>query len=125
MFKFKKRSARGIIPMQHYSEPVPSRDTPSAKMTITGEGSAQASDSVITDNVDAGAVQEPLVLDFATMHNGDYTKDQGALLTPPHSQKANRENQDHWLSDEERDTTPAPAPPDFTRRGIHIPSRTR
>jgi hypothetical protein len=122
MFKFKKRSARGTIPMQHYSQPVPSKDTTSAKMTIAGEGSAHAPHSVIADNVDA---QEPLVLDFATMHNEYYTKEQGAPLTPPPSQKADPENQDRWLSDEERDTTPAPAPPDFTRRGIHIPSRTR
>jgi hypothetical protein len=111
--------------MQDYTHPVPRMATSSDQMRIVGEDSAQVSHSVVADNVDAGAVEEPLVLDFAAMHNGFDTKDQSPPLTPPPSQKASGENYDHWLSDEERDTPTAPAPPDFTRRGIHIPSRTR
>lgn len=95
-------------------------------MGIAGDAPAQASDSVITDQADAGAVNEPLVWDFAAMHDG-YTKEQSPPLTPPHSHETRREHQDTWIPDEEQQAGPsrAPAPPDFTRRGIHIPSRTR
>jgi hypothetical protein len=125
MFKIKKRSARGTISMQDNLHPGNHRAISSAKMVIDGEDLAQAPHSVITADVDAGAVHEPLVLDFAAMHDGYDTKGQSPPLTPPPSQKASRDQQGSWLSDEERDTTTAPPPPDFTRRGIHIPSRTR
>lgn len=90
-------------------------------MGIVGEDMAQAYDSVT--HPDTGAVNEPLVLDFAAMHDGHDTKQQSPPLTPPPSQKASRD-QDSWLSDEDITTT-APAPPDFTRREIHVPLRTR
>ncbi|KAH7406176.1 hypothetical protein DE146DRAFT_609311 [Phaeosphaeria sp. MPI-PUGE-AT-0046c] len=79
----------------------------------------------MTDQADVGAVNEPLVWDFAAMHDG-HTKDQEPPLTPPHSHKTSREHQDTWLPGEEEESGPAraPPPPDFTRRGIHIPSRT-
>lgn len=127
MFKFrKKRSAHGINYVQTYTPSGSHKATTSAKMGIAGDAPAQASDSVITDQADAGAVNEPLVWDFAAMHDG-YTKEQSPPLTPPHSHKTRREHQDTWIPDEEQQAGPsrAPAPPDFTRRGIHIPSRTR
>jgi hypothetical protein len=111
--------------MQDYTQRGPSRAASSPQMRIAGEDSAQPSHSVMAGHVDAGAVEEPLVSDFAAMHNGFDTKDQSPPLTPPPSQKASGENYDHWLADVEQDTPTAPAPPDFTRRGIHIPSRTR
>jgi hypothetical protein len=125
MFKFKKRSAHGINPVHKYSSYSPGTVSTSAKMEIAGDVPAQASDSVITADADAGAVNEPLVLDFAAMHD-DHTKEQSPPLTPPPSHKTSHER-DQWLSDEDRDTPSitAPPPPDFTRRGIHIPSRTR
>jgi hypothetical protein len=113
--------------MQDYTQPVPSGASSSPQMRIAGVDSAQPPHGVMADYVYAGAVEEPLVLDFAAMHNGFDTKDQSPPLTPPPSHKASGENYDHWLSDDERHTptATAPAPPDFTRRGIHIPSRTR
>lgn len=125
MFKFKKRSARVIKSMHNYSPSSPSGATSSAKMGIADEHHAYADDSV-TANADAGAVNEPLVLDLGAIYDG-YDKVQSPPLTPPPSQKASQEQPDRWLSDDEQDSrvAPAPAPPDFTRRGIHIPSRTR
>lgn len=95
-------------------------------MGIAGDAPAQASDSVMTDQADAGAVNEPLVWDFAAMHDGD-TKESSPPLTPPPSNKTSRDQEDIWSPDEEQEAGPsrAPPPPDFTRRGIHIPSRTR
>jgi hypothetical protein len=126
MFKLKKRSARALNAMQSYTGSVPSKATASAVMGNAGETPAEASGSVMNANVDDGAFNEPLVVDFASMHDG-HTKAQSPPLTPPPSQHITREEQDSWYSDEDYDTgaAPAPAPPDFTRRGIHIPSRTR
>jgi hypothetical protein len=91
-----------------------------------GKVAAHSNGSVINANADDGAINEPLVVDFASMHDG-HTKASSPPLTPPLSQHLTREEKDSWFSDEEYDTgiSPAPAPPDFTRRGIHIPSRTR
>ncbi|KAL5118348.1 hypothetical protein ACEQ8H_003697 [Pleosporales sp. CAS-2024a] len=74
---------------------------------------------------EAEAVNEALVLDFGAIYDGA-TSRQRPLLTPPHSQKPSQDRLPRWASDEEHHGTqlPAPAPPDFTRRGIHIPSRT-
>lgn len=70
----------------------------------------------------AGAIDEPLVHDFAAMQDGRGTRVQEPPLTPPSSdQKPSLERQDSWLSDEDS----APAPPDLSRRGIHVPLRTR
>ncbi|KAH5315445.1 hypothetical protein HBI12_128910 [Parastagonospora nodorum] len=91
-------------------------------MGIASEHHAYADDSA-TANADAGAVNEPLVLDLGAIYDG-YDKVQSPPLTPPPSQKASQEQHDRWLSDDEQDSRVAPAPPDFTRRGIHIPSRT-
>jgi hypothetical protein len=125
MLKLKKRSARGINAMQSYTATLRGKATP-ADMGTAGEVPAQAHGSVINAHADDGAINEPLVMDFAAMHD-DHTKAQSPPLTPPASQHITREEQDSWFSDGENDTgaAPAPAPPDFTRRGIHIPSRTR
>jgi hypothetical protein len=126
MFKLKKRSARALNAMQSYTGSAPSKATPSARIGNAGEDPIQAGGSVINANGDDGAIDEPLVVDFASMHD-EHTKAQSPPLTPPPSQHITREEQDSWYSDEDYDTgaAPAPAPPDFTRRGIHIPSRTR
>ncbi|KAH8726786.1 hypothetical protein GQ44DRAFT_649836 [Phaeosphaeriaceae sp. PMI808] len=95
-------------------------------MGILGEELAQDDVNVIAPhNANAGAVNEPLV-DFSVMHDGHDTRAQSPPLTPPLTGHTSLtlERQGSWLSDEERDTKTAPAPPDFTRRGIHIPSRT-
>ncbi|KAF2823354.1 hypothetical protein CC86DRAFT_298701 [Ophiobolus disseminans] len=47
-------------------------------MGIVGEEEARAYDSVISSQVDAGAIHEPLVLDFATMSDGHDTKERKA-----------------------------------------------
>lgn len=122
MFKFRKRLARGIDTTQDGSTSKPCKATTSAGMGSTGD-EARANDSVINDQTDGGAVHEPLVLDFATMHDGHQTKHQNPPLTPPPSQNASQDP-DNWFADADQDTPAAPAPPDFTRRGIHIPSRT-
>jgi hypothetical protein len=126
MFKLKNLSARGINILHKNTAPVHGKATPSSGMGSAGEVPAYASGSVINANADDGAINEPLVVDIASMHD-EHTKAQSPPLTPPPSQHLTREEQDSWLSDEEYDTgiLPAPAPPDFTRRGIHIPSRTR
>ena len=86
-------------------------------------------DSVMTPpkaaaNLDSngdGAVNEPLVLDFATMHDGQDLNESKTPLTPA-SSRPDLERSESWLSE---DDIAAPAPPDFTSRGIHVPLRTR
>jgi len=114
--------ARGVANTQDKSSSNPSKATTSAGMGSIGD-EVQAYDSVIASQADGGAAinTEPLVLDFATMHDG-HTTHQNPPLTPPHSQNASQD-QDSWLT-EDQDSSTAPAPPDFTGRGIHIPSRT-
>ncbi|KAH7402721.1 hypothetical protein BKA66DRAFT_404020 [Pyrenochaeta sp. MPI-SDFR-AT-0127] len=73
------------------------------------------------DGTRDGAVNnEPLVLDFATLHNQQDSNEKKAAL-PPATTMSNHERSESWLSD---DDSAAPPPPDFTRRGIHVPSRT-
>jgi hypothetical protein len=71
--------------------------------------------------INEGAVNEPLVHDFASMHDGSNKHEGNPPLTPP-ADGSEFERPSGWLSDDE---ATAPPPPDFTRRGIHIPSRTR
>ncbi|KAH7073379.1 hypothetical protein FB567DRAFT_611632 [Paraphoma chrysanthemicola] len=125
MFKFKKRSTDGSASKKSFISSRSRKAMDSAEMGIVGENSAESQHNVMSAHADAGAIHEPLVLDFAAMHDGFVTKGQSPPLTPPTSQKATRDN-NSWLSDDERDsaTSPAPAPPDFTRRLIHVPSRT-
>jgi hypothetical protein len=128
MFKFKKRSARGINSMQSYLPSTPGKGSTSAKMGSADENPAHADDSVIPAIADTGAFHEPLVMDFDSIYDG-HTRVQSPPLTPPPSHKASQEQQNTWLSYEDEDKTvtlaPAPAVPDYTPRGIHIPSRTR
>jgi hypothetical protein len=78
-----------------------------------------------TDQTHEGAMNEPLVLDFAAMHDEHNAQEHTPPLTPTSpAQTIIHEPQTSWLSYEDQDST-APAPPDFTRRGIHIPTRTR
>lgn len=72
------------------------------------------------DHGDAhGPFHEPLVMDFATMHDGINASNPQAAA-PPFEADA------HWLSD---DDTAAAAPPDISVRNRdishHVPSRTR
>lgn len=122
MLMFKKRSAHGKASTQNYTPSRPRTATEFAEMAIEGVDTDLVYGSVIAPQADAGAVNEPLVLDFAAMHDGHDTKHTSPPLTPPSSQKENREKES-WLSDNEVVT--APAPPDFTRREIHVPLRTR
>jgi hypothetical protein len=114
--------------MQSYSPSTPGKASTSAKMGSADENPAHADDSVIPAIADTGAFHEPLVLDFGSIYDG-HTRVQSPPLTPPPSHKASQEQQNTWLSYEDEDTTvtpaPAPAVPDYTPRGIHIPSRTR
>ncbi|KAL6705869.1 hypothetical protein ACN47E_006329 [Coniothyrium glycines] len=73
-------------------------------------------------NVDARHINgdvEPLITD-AAIKNEESTKEQKPPLTPPTIGKLNLDRQGSWLSDDEA----APPPPDFTRRDIHVPTRT-
>jgi hypothetical protein len=126
MFKFKRRSTDGLAFKKPFISFKARKAMDAAEMGIVGEDSARSNHGVMSAHADAGAINEPLVLDFAAMHDGIVTRGQSPPLTPPPSQQATHD-QNNWLSDDERDpaTSPAPAPPDFTRRGIHIPSRTR
>jgi hypothetical protein len=123
MFKIRRRLAHGTASAQRPSPSEPCRPTTSAEMGIGGD-EAYAYDSVISSHTDGGAVNEPLVVDFAAMSDGYDNRVLGPPLTPPPSQKASHD-QDSWFPDEERGPSTAPAPPDFTSRDIHIPSRTR
>lgn len=89
--------------------------------TAVDVDSVMTSSNANSNNGD-GAIHEPLVHDFAVaaMHNDEASSERGPILTPP-ANEPGLERTSSWLSDEE---TAAP-PPDFTRRGIHIPSRTR
>ncbi|KAI4929356.1 uncharacterized protein J4E92_005020 [Alternaria infectoria] len=86
-------------------------------------------DSVMAPDTDAhpnvtngsgGAFNEPLVLDFATMQDASDSNARSAPLSPV-TRPADPERRESWLSDDE--TAPAPQI-DFTRKDIHIPSRT-
>lgn len=93
-------------------------------MGSIGESIPAFVDSVMTSNGGAehtDGTGEPLVVDFATMHDTN-TKEQPPPLTPTTSGKPSRDREASWLSDDE---TTAPPPPDFTRRDIHVPTRTR
>lgn len=76
-------------------------------------------DAKLDGNVD-NAINEPLVLDFATMHDGQDLKESEPPLTPDGS-RPDFERSASWLSEDD----PAAPPPDFTSRGIHVPLRTR
>lgn len=135
MFKHKRRSFHGIYSSTQ-SVPI-SRSANAAdtvKVSSMGSTDAQArayyvdsvmagsspdSDAKVDRDVD-GPVNEPLVVDFAAMHDEHSINGSNAPLVSP-STRANGS----WISD---DDTAAAAPPDFSgRRDIshHIPLRTR
>ncbi|KAF1841649.1 uncharacterized protein K460DRAFT_170803 [Cucurbitaria berberidis CBS 394.84] len=78
-----------------------------------------SADADLNGNGD-GAVDEPLVHDFAAMHDRQDSIESKAPLTPA-SSRPDPHRSGSWLSE---DDTVAPPPPDFTRRLIHVPSRT-
>ena len=83
-------------------------------------------DSVMASESDAkiNGNGEPLVLDFATIYDEhDPAGYRAPPLTPPDVRPYSTSRRGSWLSG--RDITPAPSPPDLTRRDIHVPTRTR
>lgn len=97
--------------------------------SVDAESSASIDSVIKAPDVDAnkvndsneGAINEPLVLEIAAMLDGHDTNSKSPPMTPI-ARRPDPDPSESWLSDDE---TAAPAPPDFTRRGIHIPSRTR
>lgn len=134
MFKHKRRSFRGICSSAR-SAPIsrPGNAADTVKVSSMGSTDAQApgyyvdsvmagsspdSNAKVHGDVD-GPVNEPLVMDFAAMHDEHSINGHNAPLASP-SSKVNGS----WLSDDDT----AAAPPDFSgRRDIshHIPLRTR
>ncbi|KAF2856761.1 hypothetical protein T440DRAFT_494560 [Plenodomus tracheiphilus IPT5] len=117
-FKHEKRTARGIYSPKQISNIFKGSSTSinSAGTGKAGEGAQAYVDSVMTPNSDGNG--EPLVVDFAIMHDEHASNERMAPRTPG---KSNLDPEGHWLSD---DDIAAPPPPDFTRRDIHVPSRT-
>lgn len=119
IFKHPKRSAHGFYSTKSNANPSKASSR-QANMDMAGETPAHLPvDSVITPNAHGNG--EPLVLDFATMHDAHSSKGPDTSQIPL-SVRPTPERQSSWLSD---DDIAAPPPPDFTRRDIHVPSRTR
>lgn len=131
MFKHKRRSAHGFFSSAQpvpISRPIDAADT--VKASSMGSVGEQAQtyygDSVIagaSPKVNAkvhgdfdGRVDEPLVMDFATLHDGINPS------TPPIASPSSRADES-WPSDD--DITAAAPPPEFSGRDIHVPLRTR
>jgi hypothetical protein len=132
LFKNKMRSAHGVFSSKRPTDPARTSNTTinSAKMGSSTELAPAYVDSVMAPDTDAhpnvtngsgGAFNEPLVLDFATMQDASNSNTRSAPLSPV-TRPADPERRESWLSDD--DTAPAPQI-DFTRKDIHIPSRTR
>ncbi|KAF1934216.1 uncharacterized protein M421DRAFT_415262 [Didymella exigua CBS 183.55] len=132
VFKHKRRSAHSVYSTTQ-SHPIPRPTDAAVTFKASSMGSAgEQSPAYYVDSVIAGAspdadakvhgdaqgpFHEPLVMDFATMHDG--INGSNAPLASP-SSKADAS----WLSD---DDTAAAAPPDISvRRDIshHVPLRT-
>jgi hypothetical protein len=124
IFKHPGRAAHGFFSSrQSNSARSSSTNINSAKMGSIGEAAPAHVDSVMTPDAEGQHINtnaEPYVVDFATMHDAN-ADEQKPPLTPTIG-RPDLERQGSWLSDDE---TTAPPPPDFTRRDIHIPSRTR
>jgi hypothetical protein len=133
MFKNKRRSAHGF-----FSSPqVPAISAPTNFVKISGMGSLgerpATANSVMTEPVldrqngidDGGATGEPLVQDFEQL-DSDFDADlqeSPTPRTPTLRNEAFLPLASHPVGSPSEDI--APPPPDFTRRGIHIPTRTR
>lgn len=86
----------------------------SAQVEAAGEGAQASVDSVMIPKSPA----EPYVVDFAMMHDEEASAEPKSPQSPV-GIKYDLDGQ--WLPEDDI----APPPPDFTRRDIHIPSRTR
>lgn len=75
---------------------------------------------------DSSAVGEPLVEDVDQVHSDHDASIYEPLQTPsaPIASTNFQPLRSHPIASSS-DEDPAPPPPDFTRRGIHIPTRTR
>jgi len=142
MFKHRRRSAHGYLS----SPQTPTISSPTNFVRLSGMGSVREGslarspvNSPVTaapTNADAGndemtgdsgAVGEPLVHDFGQLHQ-EYqvgTLQEAAAHAPPTKAPTPlRPLSSHPVASVDEDSI-APPPPDFTRRGIHIPTRTR
>jgi len=75
---------------------------------------------------DGGAVGEPLIQHVQQVHSDSEIdeKIQDPPMTPPINTSFFQPLSSHPIETSSPEE-PAPPPPDFTRRGIHIPTRTR
>jgi len=78
-----------------------------------GEGAPASVGSAMTPH----SIAEPYVVDFAVMHDEETSDERIDPRTPARS---NLGPEGQWLPEDDI----APPPPDFTRRDIHVPSRT-
>jgi hypothetical protein len=129
MFTHKKRSAHGIYSSTQ-SAPIPPDTVKASSMGSVGEhaptyyvdsviaGASPDVDAKVQGELDGPVNHEPLVMDFAAMHDEHSINAPNAPFATPSSRADGS-----WLSDDDT----AAAPPDFSRRDIshHIPLRTR
>ncbi|KAF2814695.1 uncharacterized protein BDZ99DRAFT_515473 [Mytilinidion resinicola] len=130
---FKRRSAHGL-----FSSPqLPTASSPHAIIAMAGmlgdhgdrrpvspSTIASGTEDQIEHAIDGGAVGavgEPLVQDFQELYHGPNVSAPRTPVNTPVSRPSPLGSHPVVSSDEET----APAPPDFTSRGIHIPTRTR
>ncbi|KAF2876933.1 hypothetical protein BDV95DRAFT_601344 [Massariosphaeria phaeospora] len=131
MFKHRRRSAHGILPSpQHPSISSPTDFVKASGIeSLGGEASPVIVNSAMSDHDlllhagDSSAVNEPLVQDDQQVHSDHDDSLQEPSHTPPPSASTLQPLGSHPV-DSFSDEESAPAPPDFTRRGIHIPTRT-
>jgi hypothetical protein len=131
--KKKRRSGHGIFSSHRLS----SISGPSDLVKLSGMGSVEEPIPAISNSAITGthgkdaeiakeAVAEPL-MDDMQVHNGDQDESvQESTTLPVDRSSAYQPLGSHPVQkypDEDDET--APPPPDFTRRGIHIPMRTR
>lgn len=138
MFR-KRRSAHGIFSSPNY----PVISAPTNFVKVSGMGSlgeapsatANTANSVTTDPAlsdiddgigDGGAVGEPLVQDVEQMQSHHDASINEPPQTPPPIKAIDFQPlKSHPVASSPSEEDSAPPPPDFTRRGIHIPTRTR
>jgi hypothetical protein len=128
--KLKMRSAHGIFSSSNQISPI-SEPTNFVKLSsMGGPIEIPESDSSNANKHQTKGVGEPLIDDLQQVHLARGVAPTIHLQEPSSAPQVKRSNRqppgshslEPPLSDEE-DT--APPPPDFTRRGIHVPLRTR
>lgn len=92
-------------------------------MDETGLVAANSVIADVNDSIDGGAEGEPLVHDILQVESSPEPILQESSQMPIHRSDFQPLGSHPVGSSSEEDI--APPPPDFTRRGIHIPTRTR